>query len=375
MTIAVIGFGGAGGNIANEAASKGIPSGAVNFSQEDLNSLVEVKHKLKLLGSDGVGHDRSLAMALTHEHYPLFKKFAIDYFSNPNIDIIFLPFACGGGSGSGMAPMLAEMLSYEMPNKVIVACPILPSENEVLIPQTNSYYAMDDISNLNLCILPIDNNEAYRAIDNGAKNKVFEFTNSSFVNLLAQIVGYTERASKNGNFDKKDLINVFSQKGIGIIGECDIASLPKVNITPDGIAHKVYESWENSIFAPIEYSHVSKCAFIYDGQDGLIEHIDYRKIFSKFNHGVPMDIFEGYYEDSHGKIFTILTGLQWCTSRIEHIEKLIESQQEKAEIILSSNTNEQFKAKKFDFTQKIQQKPQKIAKELPIQDILNKYKR
>lgn len=373
VSIAVIGLGGAGGNVANEASDLGIVSGAINFSNKDLDS-IDVKYKLKITGSDGVGHDRNLAIRLMQEHYPMVLKFIKDNFDSPSIEIIFIPFASSGGSGSGIAPILCELLMSEMPDKVIVPMPIIPEESEPFVFQANSYNSLGELSKLDLCVLPIDNHEV--KVNNGAfKNKIFEMTNTTSMRLIQKLVSYTEKASKNGNFDNRDLISVFSQKGIGAIAEVDIASLPKIDITSSGIAESVNDSWDKSIFAPIEYEQVAKCAFIFDGQDSLIEHIDYQTIFNKFNHGVPLDIFEGYYEEQSGTILTALTGLPWCSSRMETIDRIIESSKEKAEVVIKSMENEQYNAKTFDFDQKIRQNASKTAKISSVSDILNKYKR
>lgn len=374
MTVAVVGLGGAGGNVANEAAKLHISAGAINFSQKDLDSLEDVRYKLKIMGSEGVGHDRALAIELVQEHYAMIVKFVKDTFSNPSIDIIFLPFASGGGSGSGIAPMLSELLAYEMPDKVIVPMPILADDSEMLMSQSNTYNAMEELSRLDLCILPIDNNEV-RNIYKTYKNKVYEIANSTAALLISKIVAYTDKSSKNGNFDNRDLITVFRQRGMAIIAEAEIASLPKAEISTKGVAESVVQSWESSIFAPIEYMQVAKCAFIFDGQEFLIEHINYKEIFSKFVHGVPLDLFEGYYDEHNGKVITILTGLPWCGTRMEYIYRLIEEGKEKAELVINIMENEQFSSKMVDFSQKLRQNAPKREKSANINELLNKYRR
>lgn len=374
MSIAVIGLGGAGGNIANEASKLGISAGAINFSQKDLDSLDEVSHKLKVMGSDGVGHDRLLAIELIQQHYAVVLKFMKDHFSNPSIDIIFLPFAASGGSGSGIAPLLTHLLCYEMQDKIIVPMPILPDESEVLIAQTNTYNAMNELSKLDVCILPLDNNQV-RLTHKVFKNRLYEVANNTAISLLYKIVSYTEKSSKTGNFDNKDLITVFRQKGIAAIAEVDISPVPKLEISTKGISELVFLSWETSIFAPIEYDQVAKCAFIFDGQEDLIQFIEYRSIFSKFTRGVPLDIFEGYYHEHNGKIITILTGLPWCKTRVEEIDRLIEEGKEKAEIVIKNMENEQFKAKTHDFSDKLRTNGNKTPKNGSIMEILGNYRR
>lgn len=348
MSIAVIGIGGAGGNIANEASKLNIPCGAINFSQRDLDSLDEVKYKLKIMGSEGVGHNRDIAIELIKEHYPMVVKFIKEHFDNPEIDIIFVSFSTGGGSGAGSSPILIDILSYEMPNKTFVAMPILPDELEPIISQINSYKTMDELSRLDVCVLPIDNQEVKNNYGAIGKNRIFHTTNNTSISLLHKILMYTGKFSKNGNFDRKDLNTVFSQRGIGCISEADIATLPKSNITSKGISESIFQSWEKSIFSPIEYERVAKCAFIFDGQESLIEYIDYELIFANFSHGAPIDLFEGYYHENNGKIITILTGLPWCNTRMESMDRIIENGKSKVEIVINSMENSQFNGKSFD---------------------------
>lgn len=121
MTIAFLGIGGAGGNLADLASERGFHSTAINFSQGNLNSLENVKYKLKLIGSDGAGHDRNLAIELMSQHYDMVINFVKDHFNNESNQIIFVTFSCGGGTGSGVAPILLDLLSATMPDKTFVA--------------------------------------------------------------------------------------------------------------------------------------------------------------------------------------------------------------------------------------------------------------
>ncbi|QDX94371.1 hypothetical protein EEL30_20035 [Brevibacillus laterosporus] len=86
--IAVIGCGGAGGNIADEASRVGFATGAINFSQQDLDSLEHVQLKLRIPGSEGVGHNRDEAKRLLSKHYQMCIDWIIEHFSNPSIEAI-----------------------------------------------------------------------------------------------------------------------------------------------------------------------------------------------------------------------------------------------------------------------------------------------
>lgn len=373
MTIAVIGLGGAGGNIANEASLLGLPTGAINFSQKDLDSLENVKNKLKIMGSEGVGHDRNIAIELVQENYMMVVNFIKENFSNTFIDIIAFAFSTGGGSGSGIAPILIDVISNIMPDKTIIAIPVIPDVSEVTISQSNCSETFEELSKLDVCIFPIDNQQVKLLNPQIGKGKLYERTNVYIIEKLNKLVSYTDKYSKNGNFDRKDFVTLLRQKGMAIISETNIVSLPEVDLTPEGIAASIQESWEHSIFAPIEYEHVAKCGIIFDGQEDLMGLINHSLIFDKFTYGTPIDLFEGNYHEQNGTILTILTGLPWCKSRLSIVDKLLEEGSKKVEVQIGANQSQEYKSKSNDLAQRFRQPTSQVKQN--VSDILNRYKR
>lgn len=370
--ISVIGLGGAGGNIADVAANNGLLAGAINFSQKDLESLENVKYKLRINGSDGVGHDRSKAIKLFSEQHETAINFINDNFSDQSNEMLVFAFACGGGSGSGIAPILIDLVSNLLPEKVVVALPILPDYSESTVSQLNTIKAFEELSSVDVCVLPLDNQQIKTKYNIEGKGKLYQTSNHSIINMLKKILHYTESYSKNGNFDKKDFLTVFNQKGIGVIGETDVISLQETNdllINKNGISVAIQESWKNSIFSQIEYYKVIKSAIIVDAKETILEFTDHNEIFSKFDCGLPIDIFEGLYHEQQGYILTILTGLSWCKTRLMKIEELIEQKQDNIQKALSEE--EEYKPKSFDSI--LQIKPKSKPKK-SFKDILNKYR-
>jgi cell division GTPase FtsZ len=370
--IAIVGLGGAGGNIADEAAKLGIYSGAINFSQKDLDSLENVKLKLRILGSEGVGHDRDEAIRLVQDHYEMVIKFIGDNFSH--VDVIFLATSASGGSGAGSVGILTEILKAEFPDKIFSVIAVMPDYLEVPASQANCSATYDELSRMDVSIFPVDNQKA-RSIHNvNGKNRIFEITNKSIVSIIHKIWSYTEKNSKNGNFDKKDFMTIISQKGIAVAVESEIACLNmglNTQVSTEGIARMVHESWEKSIFAPIEYEYVNKAAIILDAQEMFMEHINHEMIFSKFKNGMPIDMFEGNYHEQNGKIITILSGLPWCKSRLHTVEELIEKNKEKIEQMTTASM--EYESKSTEVLSTIRKPVQQESRS--VNEILNKWKK
>lgn len=373
MTIAFIGIGGAGGNLADLASEKGFHSAAINFSQGDLNSLENVKYKLKLIGSDGAGHDRNLAIELMSQHYDMILNFIKDHFNNESNQIIFVTFSCGGGTGSGVAPILLDLLSATMPDKTFVAMPILPDKNESLTAQINTLQVFEELSGLDICTLPIDNQQVKEVYKATSKQDLYQISNELAIQLISNLISYTEQHSQHGTFDKRDLNNSLKTKGIATIAEIDLMEIKENHsLTKDSLTESIHQSWYQSIFTPVETKQIIKAAVIFEGNKHYLHAIDYKSIFELFDNQFPLDLFEGIYESDKGKVITLLTGLSWCENRLKQIEDIVQTKQETIEHVLSRNETATYKSSVSNILTKINKQPKK--KESPL-DILNRYKR
>lgn len=370
--IGVLGLGAAGGNIADEAKKKGFEAIAINYSQSDLDSLEHIDEKLKLVGSEGVGKNRNVAIQLMGKNWESAVEFVRENFSMPSIEIIFVAFSTGGGSGSGMAPVLLDILMNEFPEKIFVAVPILPDKTEVITNQINSVRTVEELSKLDLCVMPIDNEQVKKSNLKVGKRKIYQETNKTFVNLLNTIVDYTGKHSKDGVIDRKDLRTIWNTNGVCIISFCDVtkSSADKsTNVMDVNVADIIHESWEDNIFAPLESDRIVRAGVIYDGDDSLLEYLDFEEIFSVFENGMPIDLFEGYYHQEAGSFYTVLAGLPWFDSRLKETEALIQSKKSAAEEVLVEK--EGYQSGLDDL--KLKPKKKRDTKR-SVTDILSRYK-
>jgi cell division GTPase FtsZ len=366
-----LGLGAAGGNIADEAAKNGFAAAAINYSQKDLDSLEYVEERLKLVGSEGVGKNREEAIRLISKNWESALTFVKENFSSPSIEVIVVCFSTSGGSGSGIAPVLLEIMMEELDEKAFIAAPILPDFSEAIGNQMNCIKASEELSHLDICVLPIDNEQTRKQYPSYGKNKIYEVTNQQFIAALTHVLEYTERESKNGVLDRKDLLAILKTKGTGVIAKTDLTKMSKgsVDLSINGITDMVTESWWNSVFAPIEIGRIIRAGFIFDGQESLIENIKLNRIFSAFTNGMPWDLFEGYYESEANKIYTIVTGLPWYKTRLRKIEAMIQEKEKAAqETIQQDDTYES----KLSLNSKKKEAP---AKKKSALDIISRYRR
>lgn len=374
MFISFLGLGQAGGNVADLAAERGFYTGAINYSQKDLDSLENVEMKLKLVGSEGVGKNRQNAISLMSNNWDLATNFVKENFSHPSIEIIFVPFSTAGGSGSGLAPILLNMLQDLMPEKTFVAMPILPDTSEVVANQKNALDTFEDLSQLNICILPIDNDKAQSNSSNLGKSRLYNTVNNQVVSIIQSILSYTDQHSKHGVIDRKDLLAIFKTRGMATIAHADLVNLNHpYDFTESSLIDKVHDSWNATPFANIQYDQIVSAGIIFDGQESLMEYINMGNIFSKFNNLMPIHLYEGYYNNQNGTVISLLSGLNWITNRLEQMDNIIESNQEKIHAIYNQN-HQGYKSKTTDLFNQ-QSQPKKQSKVNDISSLINKFKR
>lgn len=328
MYFGFLGLGAAGSNIADEASRKGYDSLAINFSKSDLDSLTHIKqeHKHYCFGSEGVGKERETARELFKNNYESVIDFVKKHLSKSSVEVIIVTFSTGGGSGSGISTVLLEILSQQMPDKVFVAAPILPGKNEVLINQINTLSLLEELSQIDVLTIPIDNESVLKQNGFLSKNKLYQITNTEFIKDLDELVEYTDKQSKNGILDKKDLKQLFSIKGVMVIAKAKVLSISGTTLTPEHFANEIQQSWNKTIYTPIETNRILRAGIIFNGSERFMEYIDYDKIFGLFGNKSPVDLFEANYTENKGEVISILSGMEWMNTRIAEIDEIVEEQ-------------------------------------------------
>jgi cell division GTPase FtsZ len=371
MSIAIIGMGAAGGNIA-EAFSyeQGFTTGTINFSEGDLNSLTNIDYKLRLPGSDGMGKNRNNAKPFIKKHHEMITSFIKQNFSNESIDSIMFPFSTGGGSGSGMATMIIDIINNVLRNKIIVAMPILPDLSEPLPNQMNTLELFQELTQ-EVCILPIDNEQGKG--QNIPQRKLHQYVNNQVVQSITNLLNYTQKDSAISNFDHKDLISVLQTKGFATISTTDISKfdqLENIKIGQNNFHQKIIQSWNETVYTPIEHQQIVRAAFLYEGQEKLLDYLDVSNLFSIFKNE-PLDTFTGIFENSGGKVTILLTGLSPIQSRLDGIEQLIQEKGSKFNQLYTEPVKHTPQRSNYSFLDKVN-KPKKETKN--VMDILNQYK-
>lgn len=271
-----LGLGNYGGKQAKEFLTLGYKGSAANGSGQDLKALGDMP-KYQLQEFDGFGGNREKALECL-ERNPEFLEFV----ANIKEEIVFLIFGGGGSTGSGCAPILAEMLLQDAnedgtPKKTV--CPViaLPSFDEAIKKHVNAYQTVQELQE-------IDGLGATFFINNNV-GKDYASLNSTFTKFLDTFLTNDSYGELN-NFDESERLEMLKDSGmmvISLMGTKENQSLDQAlllnKLTKDGV------------FAPIEDNKICEhISIIHAGRNN--SDIEKEAIIAEV--GKPKNVFEGY---------------------------------------------------------------------------------
>lgn len=300
--IGFVAVGQAGGNIGSVLEEKGFNVLYLNTSEEDLATLDKAKHKYHIKGGEGCHKDRAVAKTLLAKDYD---KILEEIENKVPEKIVFVLFSTGGGTGSGIGPVLVEILNDELGRKA-GAVAVLPGQDETVKAFMNAYECMKELAD-------VEQMAASFFIDNSSYANKFAL-NNTFANHFESLINVPEKCKDvKGNLDRAELKEMLCTKGATAI--CRI-SADKFNGVEKIINilrnHGLYAIAEDRV---IKYVGVSSP-----------KPLDMGALRKEF--GSYLDYFQAY--DSK-EVMCVFSGLSFPFDKVLKMRERIE--QEKAGII------------------------------------------
>jgi cell division GTPase FtsZ len=283
-SIGFLGVGQAGSNIALGFERLGYNVAYLNTSKEDLNSLKYAKHKIHVRGGEGASKNRKAVLQLASESID---EIINDVLSVLTQEYIMIIFSAGGGTGSGLGPVLASYLSRI--GRKVMCVTILPCEKESPKTCENAYNTCVDISNIEGLgsVFLLDNNNHE---DKFALNDIFVKDIDSLLNL--------NNCSKFGNIDKSEIKTLLSTQGLSVITRQSKAK---------STAPFIIQGFMENIYADIEEK-----APVVVGVSTTNKSLNFDDIYCEI--GYPYDDFRGI---SNTSTLCMASGYPWPLKRLE----------------------------------------------------------
>ena len=224
--IMVVGCGGAGGNAVNRLANMGVSGAqlvAINTDKQHLSILSDELTKI-LIG-------KSVTRGLGAGGYPEIGGKAAEVSRSAleevlsGVDLLFLSAGMGGGTGTGAAPVVAEIAKEQ--GSIVIAMVTYPFALE----KARLRKAEEGISALQPnvdTVIVIDNNRLVELVPNLPIQDAFKVADE----VIARTVrGITETITQPSliNIDYADLRSVMSNQGLSVIAVGESKSVDKVN--------------------------------------------------------------------------------------------------------------------------------------------------
>lgn len=319
--MALVGIGQAGGNVIVSAERRGFITGAMNTSPEDLYSevLSIVKNKLLLGKNGGCGKDRNIAKNDVKAYYQDIVGFIKTNIlePNPEVELVYITFSSSGGTGSGMGPIIIDMLKKFFPEITFGAIVITPSNDESPIAIFNSRKCLEELYRLNIPVILPDNDKIKGVF---TRTSLYNRVNEEVIQALEDVC--KDRPSSNvSNMDNKDKLKLLKTSGVTVIATSQVMPLDLKD--ENTLAKSIQQSWDNSVFVNLDYDKVVKrVGFIFEVSDKITGLINHNTINRDL--GLPLEIFEGIYKsEKEQRIISILTGLSFPENKIKSIDETL----------------------------------------------------
>jgi len=338
-SVGILGVGQAGGNIAEIASTMGFQTALINTNQRDGAVNTRVEKKYFVPGFNGAGQDRSIGLSAVHEHYREMIDFVKKSFKN--IRLLLVAFSTDGGTGSGMSPLLIDILLDQLPGVSIGAIAVVPERNVLAGNRINAAECIEQISKIEgiSSVFLIDNDQMRKINPQSSKHQIYLSSNRQVMEAISNVLQVTQKSSFFGNFDETDLMNILSTRGVTIISTTTVTDAK----TTADVSSKVQRSWANSIFCPVESAGVIRAGLIYEGPENISKLINVPSIFERV--GEPLELFEGtYITETDPTITTILAGLSFPARRLQSLEDSLEKNKERLQFLVNKEHTQKYES-------------------------------
>jgi cell division protein FtsZ len=214
-TIKVVGCGGAGSNTIARCVSEGIEGAeliALNTDAQHLritNAPIKILIGRHLTRGLGAGSLPQIGEEAAKESEQIIRDMIVP------ADMVFVTCGLGGGTGTGSAPVVAQIAKEA--GALTIGVATLPFSVEGAIRMNNAEEGMRRLREVCDTVIVIPNDKLLEIVPNLALNAAFKVADEV---LMRSIKGITEMITKPGlvNLDFADLKTVMKKGGVAMIG-------------------------------------------------------------------------------------------------------------------------------------------------------------
>lgn len=339
LKVGFIGVGNTGNQIASLAQTKieNMPVVAINSSQKDLDTIPETVKKFLITDkkgeSQGAGKNRTLAKSyLKDSILALINDQEMKAFCS-TLEVVFVCGSTGGGTGSGVTPLLLSALSQINPDTLFILIGIGPVESEALTAQVNTLEYLKElygnIKNVHYMLYDNDN------FDDMPSHRMMEHVNEEVVEDIKVLMGMYNKETRYDSIDTEDGLRLISSPGRIVVAR--VEDVKEKDLDQASLEERLIKAIKNN--AHMELQRDQKVM-----ATGVISNLS-EQFSAEFNvhiprvHeliGEPVNEFLHTYINEDKKepnsVYLIMTGLSPVNDKITKITERINEIEERQRI-------------------------------------------
>lgn len=246
VNIKIIGCGGGGSNTVNRCMDEGIFGAEMIAANTDAKHLLTVKaHRKVLLGkrlTRGLG-----AGALPQVGEEAAREAEEDLINAMGkVDIAFVTGGMGGGTGTGSAPVVAELAKRQ--KALVISIVTLPFSAEGRVRMENALYGLEKLKRNSDTTIVIPNDKLLQLVPRLPLDQAFKVADEI---LMEALRGLTEIITKPGlvNLDYADIKTIMAGGGVAMIG---------IGESDSSGSNKVEQAVQEAITSPLIEADISE---------------------------------------------------------------------------------------------------------------------
>lgn len=225
--IRIVGCGGGGSNTINRCMEEGVYGAEMIAANTDAKHLLSVKaHRKVLLGkriTRGLG-----AGALPQVGEEAAREAEDDLLNAlGRVDIAFITAGMGGGTGTGSAPVVADIAKRQ--KSLVISVVTLPFTSEGSVRMENALFGLEKIRRNSDTTIVIPNDKLLQLVPRLPLDQAFKVADGI---LMEALKGLTEIITKPGlvNLDYADVKTIMAGGGVAMIGigESEVSGQNKI---------------------------------------------------------------------------------------------------------------------------------------------------
>lgn len=356
LKVGIVGIGNTGNQVASLAQDRlKIPVLAINSSAKDLETVPSSVPKKLISSADGLsqgaGKNRALAKSYLKDSIMVFLSSEdVQSFINA-LDVLFIVSSTGGGTGSGTAPLMANIIQSTFVDVKVILIGVLPVNNEALSAHVNTLEYLNELySQLT--------NQTYMLYDNDRlaslpSYQMMEKVNEEIVSDIDVIRCTYNMTTRFDSIDEQDMMRLISFPGRIVVAR--LQKIAEKDLDNVSIEDKLIDVIKKNCHVEAQRDKkVTASGIITNLSSTISETFDNHVPKVREFIGDPIHDFNHIYINEDRKlpnnVFLVLSGLTPVNDKIHKISDRVDEIQEKQKALEEENALNEIELSKLSGT-------------------------